>query len=1083
MPRLILDTPSTEEKKPRLVLDEPSSIGPRLVADDSIPPATEEEMNAPVEEKRFDKMSPLMKFLDVVGRPGYAVRAALFEIQKQTPKEPSPSQVVEQGLDENAQLPPERPASAPAVVQAFWRGLHGRERKRFEDLLENEGIKLRFPGLGLAGEAATDPLMYGGYSAVMRGVGKGAQLISKIPPVAAGLKKTAEVTKPIAELFINKSRIPELTNLIDKWISERHWLKGNEMRYAAQTRLATRSIARRQKMTTKEVGQRVANIVELRYHPNELAKVVPNVTAEERVLANTLQSHLSNMIVDEMKRGVPISPLSAVRDAKVAKLRKNLDVIRVQYGKELSRTRGKLQRELELYGNQKLDEVTSKLVKEQKGWEEAAYQQHLRKSAQLNQQIDVIEKQMTSLERLKVKAAKKGEVNAVKNLDKQLDKMENQFWYLHSELADRLQDIPELASGTLFTKHIDDISKLLSSDIEVNLGPKGVSLAKQIMKTEEKIGKLPTTPIGIPIGESRKLLKRLTVERAKREFGYFPRITSDEAKEILMSMRIGRSKLWTPEMVHRLRRQTHDFTLQEFNDFVQSFGLKSLSGQTIEQFFLTDPAYAIAVRGTRSAKAVTSAGFLDDVANMFGKLKKGSPHDYIELPEHVMQIAPNLKGKVFPPDVAKEIGRVTEYYLDPRYRPDIFGDLAKHFDGLQNLWKRWQLVVFPKYHFRNAAGNLFNNYLAGVSLESYPKAAALQMYHKYRRTPYMGDLTRRRIRELGISLDDAENIINKAERLGVYERGQYAADIDTSIRQQLRAGGVTGRGMRVGRTIENNARLAHFIDRLARGKSSEEAALSVKKYLFDYGDLTAFERNVMKRIAPFYTWTRKNIPLQMEALWQQPEKMMPLAAPLRNRDPLNLLRLKYTSPNLYQRLPIELRKTVDEITYVPLEGLLPASDLAKIARPQDILWELLSPFAKEPIEQMANYDIYAGRKIEGIRHETKPLLGVEVPVRIRHLLTTVVPAARITRELDKVVTKQKNRQPLTAAEWAVASTLSSVYKSNIGELRKRAIMRLMGELKELESAARRAKQAGREDAFLEIKRTIREVVSNIKDVR
>jgi hypothetical protein len=344
MPHLILDEP-IQEKKPHLVLDEPVSTvrGPHLVLDQpfpstaDIPDATDEELSAEKERQKFGKMSPLMKFLDISGRPGYAVKAAISEFQKQTPKE---------AQTESGEVPAERAESAPAIVSAFWRGLTGRERKTFENLLENENITMRFPGLGLAGEIATDPLMYGGYSAITKGIGKvagaAAKVGMKVPAIRAGVTKIGEVVEPIRELISTKSPIPKLNEMIDRWLSERHWLKGKEIQYAAQTRLAVRSIARKSKTTPKLVGQRIANIVELGNYPDELAKVVPNIIPEEKVLANTLQSHLSNMIVDEMKRGVPISPLSSVRDAKTAKLRKNLEVIRTQYGTELARTRAKL---------------------------------------------------------------------------------------------------------------------------------------------------------------------------------------------------------------------------------------------------------------------------------------------------------------------------------------------------------------------------------------------------------------------------------------------------------------------------------------------------------------------------------------------------------------------------------------------------------------------------------------------------------------------------------------------------------------------------------------------------------------------
>jgi hypothetical protein len=42
----------------------------------------------------------------------------------------------------------------------------------------------------------------------------------------------------------------------------------------------------------------------------------------------------------------------------------------------------------------------------------------------------------------------------------------------------------------------------------------------------------------------------------------------------------------------------------------------------------------------------------------------------------------------------------------------------------------------------------------------------------------------------------------------------------------------------LGSQVENNARLTHYIDKLQKGMMPEQAATSVKKYLFDYGGLS-----------------------------------------------------------------------------------------------------------------------------------------------------------------------------------------------------------------------------------------------------
>jgi hypothetical protein len=51
------------------------------------------------------------------------------------------------------------------------------------------------------------------------------------------------------------------------------------------------------------------------------------------------------------------------------------------------------------------------------------------------------------------------------------------------------------------------------------------------------------------------------------------------------------------------------------------------------------------------------------------------------------------------------------------------------------------------------------------------------------------------------------------------------------------------------------------------------ASMWVKATQFDYSDLNDFERNALKMIVPFYTWTRYNVPLQIRAVIHEPGKI------------------------------------------------------------------------------------------------------------------------------------------------------------------------------------------------------------------
>jgi len=62
----------------------------------------------------------------------------------------------------------------------------------------------------------------------------------------------------------------------------------------------------------------------------------------------------------------------------------------------------------------------------------------------------------------------------------------------------------------------------------------------------------------------------------------------------------------------------------------------------------------------------------------------------------------------------------------------------------------------------------------------------------------------------------------------------------------------------MGRKIEEQAKIASYLAGRKTGLSAGASADIVHKTLFNYNDLSKFERHVLRRIFPFYTWSSKN---------------------------------------------------------------------------------------------------------------------------------------------------------------------------------------------------------------------------------
>jgi len=193
--------------------------------------------------------------------------------------------------------------------------------------------------------------------------------------------------------------------------------------------------------------------------------------------------------------------------------------------------------------------------------------------------------------------------------------------------------------------------------------------------------------------------------------------------------------------------------------------------------------------------------------------------------------------------------------------PDGVRQFLKYYDKALNYIKAWQLAT-PGFHVRNYMGGMFNNYLADVQPGIYRK--------------WMLD---KRAFEAGTLTGPERELM--AQAIPVVGSAQYSAfevgGMETASAMQ-RANPLSKNfewltaNRKFGAKVEENLRGPLVYDRLLKGKSLDEAVSDMVRYHFDYQDLSKFERGTVKRIIPFYTWTRHNLPLQMEMYLQAPGK-------------------------------------------------------------------------------------------------------------------------------------------------------------------------------------------------------------------
>src|SRR5690606_8936785 len=192
--------------------------------------------------------------------------------------------------------------------------------------------------------------------------------------------------------------------------------------------------------------------------------------------------------------------------------------------------------------------------------------------------------------------------------------------------------------------------------------------------------------------------------------------------------------------------------------------------------------------------------------------------------------------------------------------------VLKHFDFVQNLWRGYA-VASPGFLNRNLLGGVFNNFLANVDPEAYKQYSRLSSAANRGLHP----LKNRTSQKWAEAYDAAVNS-------GILTGGQSAGEVAARMGQGYSANPFSTnfapvRAVRKGGEMgENFLRGSLFMDVYVKTGGDVDAAIAaVHKYHFDYDDLSAVERSVMRRLVPFYTWTRKNLPLQIEMMARNPK--------------------------------------------------------------------------------------------------------------------------------------------------------------------------------------------------------------------
>jgi hypothetical protein len=592
--------------------------------------------------------------------------------------------------------------------------------------------------------------------------------------------------------------------------------------------------------------------------------------------------------------------------------------------------------------------------------------------AKLEKQLSQLDQKVTknSESLLKTQARIKGNVdNTITNEIKNSVKTMKKYGDTTSELANKgIKQSELLSDAKTINDRLGDITKDLDNQIEkINF-----NLSKYDLKnpgTKDLIKK-ETKNISKQIEDAQKQLSILELDESKELFNlnYYAGLEDfvNEASYTNKTARLFQDALG----MGAFNDKNFVKTIEDFGDNIPSKSELSSKGWT------TISGDALSKKLNSVQKRLVDSGFLTD--------------------ESVQTLSDLWKGQTL--------------YMDNRMA-DMFNTINKssnggiqtlmnNIDKVNTLFKKYSTLT-PGFQLRNYVGNSLNMYLSGMPVKDIipyqAKAGKLlnnmeDIVTKYAR----GELT------------DADNEIKLlkqfyeggfADKAGKLVSGTAARDLQKVEENAEKGKGLLNNATKLNNKLNNAAdsmnRMALLMyanDDLEKGgkyltKLGAESPIQAVKYaLMDPENMSDAEKNVIKKIIPFYTFTKQNLMFQATNLTKNTKRYKNVIKTL-NATYNDLEDNSYYS---YQKdsMQIPIPGANDENgNQLFLKANLPLSDLGEwLSNPVSKLAASSTPLIKYPFEVATGKNSFTGQDLNYTTfNDAANAMGITLPESVKNV--------------------------------------------------------------------------------------------------
>jgi hypothetical protein len=298
-------------------------------------------------------------------------------------------------------------------------------------------------------------------------------------------------------------------------------------------------------------------------------------------------------------------------------------------------------------------------------------------------------------------------------------------------------------------------------------------------------------------------------------------------------------------------------------------------------------------------------------------------------------------------------------------------------------------VLTPGFHIRNGMANAVQLALAGTEMDNAIQGSKL--YYSWLKAKKAG---RTWDEFVGAMDPQMQKVMNIAREGSIGSGGGIFSEvIKEAIGGRLEKLWIIRKNYALGQASDNYSRFILAYDSAMKGNDAAMAAARVKRFFFDYEDLSTVD-TIMKQIMPFWIFYSRNLHTQITNMWLNPKPYL-----IYNNLKENIEDRETPLPPFVRqmggfRLPVG-------------EGIYAMPDFGFTRIPQEIsdltnpmrMLNKVNPVFSIPLEQAIGKDTFTGKEFTGTQD------------RLLNALRGIAPPAQ---QFDKLITNDNPMSQLNA---------------------------------------------------------------------